>query len=257
MALVLLDGQGVNFTDEGGCFIDTRTYRGRLHETDCTQFQVRLTEANGTELVSNGDFVSGLTGWTASGAVVNFEQCNLVGVGAYIEQTITLEANSYYQLSVEIIENPDNATLLPTFGTIVFSNGQDGNFQSLGTSVIYFETGATTSDTLSLVYPASGFMTIDNVSIKKLTTPSVEIQECDGTYVSDADSVEYSRDYANITHCWNGFDEGCYRIAMTPEGDEGTNLFSRNSIVTTSGKPIVAKQFSINGVVYNPITWTP
>ncbi len=254
MAIEILENQVVNFAiNDNSCFIDDRVYRAKVNTDDCTELQMRLTPANDTELITNGNFLDGTNlipdDWTSNNVTVPFSQANFNIKGAYIEQTITVDANRYYQLTYLEVQN-DEAAAMGFYSTdITFNNG--GNFIASRGSV-YFYSGAATSITLRIISIAD-FIIIDDVSVKMLTTPSVTIETCEGVYVEDVAVLEYDRNYAWAKHCWDGVPEGCYRIAIQPEGQEGTNFLGNNRIATQGGLPLLA---NIKGILQY-ITWIP
>jgi hypothetical protein len=113
----------------------------------------------GTQLITNGDFSAGETGWTLGGG---WEVVDGKAVGtatAYnITPTISLVSGRKYQLIIDYVR---------TAGTLYYYNG--ASLVSLGTTsekkVITFTAGGT-----SFYFAASTFTgSIDNVSLQELT----------------------------------------------------------------------------------------
>ena len=245
MAIVLIPNQVVSFNNVAGCFIDTRTYTGKVSTNDCTEFQVRITPETGTELVTSPNFDSS-TGWTLSvGSVIFGGLLSLAQNGANAQQTITTETGGYYEITVVIERN------LGTSNVVLISplvEHQTGNFVT-GTTKGYFTATSTTTD-IFIASAQNQLIEIQSVSVKKLTTIDATVETCDGEYVSDVDVIEYAADYAHIRHCWEGYDNDCYRFSLTPLGFEGENLFQGNAITTKGG-------FALTTLLGEPITWIP
>lgn len=139
-----------------------------------------LYTTNATEIVNNGDFSNGTTGWSNDGGAtltVNTGQANLTtvaGQNSRTTQAVTLEAGSYYQFSFDLVSLSGNAN-----ARLNVIRGAAGSFAAIG--------GLTTStigrNSFVLLAPASdagvqvrsdsnatGSIVFDNVSIRKLDT---------------------------------------------------------------------------------------
>jgi len=251
MAIVLIPNQVVSFNNVAGCFIDTRTYTGKVSTNDCTEFQVRITPETGTELVTSPNFDSS-TGWTLSiGAVIFGGRLSLAQNGANAQQIITTEAGGYYRLTIDIERNLGTtplAILLTDGATIIPVTAQQGDGVT-GSTNYYFEAVGTATNVF-IASAQNQLIEIQSVSVKKLTTIDATVETCDGEYVSDVDVIEYAADYAHIRHCWEGYDNDCYRFSLTPLGFEGENLFEGNALTTKGG-------FALTTLLGEPITWIP
>lgn len=140
-----------------------------------------LWVASAAELVTNGDFNSGTSGWAAKGPgaiqVIN-GQCVLTtssGVNSRFERDLTLEPNKYYLCECDAIGRTGN-----TVTRLQILRGEAGNWAQTGFAEI---TGATTSGKLQFIFLApaadalvqirgdgvnAGTITVDNISVRKL-----------------------------------------------------------------------------------------
>lgn len=124
----------------------------------------------GSELVSNGDFASGSTGWTlGSGVTVSGGAAQFASVssGVGISQTVSpvFSTSSVYRVSVTISGY--------TAGTLSVRCGSGGAFNALpaanGTHTITVFGGAANGTLQFFASIASTSFTIDNITVKEIT----------------------------------------------------------------------------------------
>ena len=138
----------------------------------------------GPELITNGNFAGGSTGWTlAAGITVSGGQ--LVGATSSNEnasQSISSTAGRLYQVTLDMISYASGAAFV-TIGqgaTVLVPSPS-----TLGTKTFYVVAGGT--DTIFRYYPgqfgSGGTNTIDNISVKEIT-PAVATAP-DGTRTAD------------------------------------------------------------------------
>jgi hypothetical protein len=128
-----------------------------------------------TELVTNGDFSNGGTGWT-TGGTVNFtgDKANLIGNQSNIFRFDVIELNKRYTLTFDVVDLTDG------FVRAYLANTSSGNLSniydasSIGTHTVTFDYLNNTLLRFSLF--GTGSASIDNVSVK-------EIQEADFDFV--------------------------------------------------------------------------
>ena len=122
----------------------------------------------GSELVTNGDFSNGLTGWTnastgtSSATVVN-NAAVLVGTDnsnqARIRQTSLVTAGKSYRVTF-------NVTV--TSGTLVFEVGSSFRLFTASGSYSYIESTTANGDVIVRTPSGGGNFTIDNISVREL-----------------------------------------------------------------------------------------
>ena len=141
----------------------------------------------GTELVTNGDFSDGSTGWTGSDWTISSGQATVTGTGVnknlYGTPTSNAVVGKLYQLSYEVITS---SVVNGSFRAGAYSGASffGGSFLSLPVSVgthkvnfIGAPSGAgSVLDFWLYASASSGTLTIDNVSVKEVT-----FDESDGT----------------------------------------------------------------------------
>jgi hypothetical protein len=125
----------------------------------------------GSELVTNGDFSSGTTGWTADSSTLSVVSNRLnVATTAFNQgasQAITFAANKTYRVSLDVIySGTDYAVLLGN----AFGQGQVYQSGQLATSrtVTFYVTPGAGAKTLSLFSYAGGNVQYDNISVREL-----------------------------------------------------------------------------------------
>ena len=153
-----------------GNTIDTASSIGT--STEMIQGQFNLTKL-GDELVTNGDFSNGTTGWGfTSGA-------SLTDLGAKITHTPT--AGSIAQSSILVIGKQYKLTYEITesiSGGLKFNSAVDASIvTTLGVHTKYFE-----ADGLTAVFgrtsSSNNSVTITNISIKEVRATTVEASKC-------------------------------------------------------------------------------
>lgn len=136
-----------------------------------------LWVASATELVTNGDFSNGTSGWSAfsggSLAVTNSQGVlTTSGAGSRFERGVTLEAGSYYQVSMDVV-----ALVGSTLARLTLMRGPGGNYSTIGsaslsaTGKISFIVLASAADSIISIggdNVNSGTITVDNISVRKL-----------------------------------------------------------------------------------------
>lgn len=147
--------------------------------------------AQATELVTNGDFSNGTTGWTASNSTLAAADGRLsvtstgTSVASRATQTISgLVVGATYRLSI-IARKPNGSS--PTVGAFMSSETGATNYTSSATdtTLSYFFTATATSRTLNLDNSASG-MTPGQVA----EFGAVSIKRVDGNHALQATSTQ-------------------------------------------------------------------
>lgn len=239
----LCTNRSINRTRGGGY------YRTLQQQQDTVAFQVRLTEYNGDNLVTNGDF-SASTGWTF-GTGWSYDSTNdeadASSATGDLEGTVTAAANYYYKVSAEMKNYVSGQ--LDVELTAIPSNITLGIMGVNGVYNAYKETALNPTEII-FSPPVSFTGTIDNVEVVVMSTIGIRVVDEDGTivfsdytnsngYVTYLDSdltrsATYAR--ANVEFVWDdlGLDDGCYRIELVDTAEvleDGTSTSALVSVL--------------------------
>lgn len=253
MGVSILDGQAVNILGAKSYCIPDTEWSQPVMEGDCTSWQMSLSEANEIELFSNAalDTVSICpTDWTCTGAAFGTatSQVQFSPTGQ-IEQAITVEDGKYYRVCIEISEITGNQALCILTDTAIIETVNCTN--EVGYFCAYFY-GVGTSDTIYFAATGNeGYIIIDNVSLKEISTPTITLETCEGVTVAASFELDVYKERAQAKLCWEGLDNGCYKICVSPIEITSFNIFDgANNILTNGGRRIVANTGAA-------LTWIP
>jgi len=172
---------------------------------------LRSSAALGSELVTNGDFNSSLTGWTATGWTwTSGKADHNTGNTSALSQSISITSGTTYQVFVTVSDLTEEAGVLTAkIGsefifyddaeeeTIIWENGE---YKQLFT--------ATTTGTQALTFiPTSGFDgAVDNITIKAITNDDTQPNLA---FIDDTGSIAFEA-YANssLANTFLGKDSG-------------------------------------------------
>ena len=133
-----------------------------------------MQRADGVELVSNGTFNDGTTGWTAQNAAISVSSGQLTvddsaNAGSYssANQNVTTDRGLTYLLKVEIVSTTGTPSIA------VYHDGwsaQAGNvyystFSTVGTKYILFKNSSSTTSTISVQTSGTTSTVYDNISV--------------------------------------------------------------------------------------------
>jgi hypothetical protein len=134
----------------------------------------------GSELLTNGDFSSGLTGWTADS---NWTESGGQAVSdgsvsfgrLYQDNLVSSDAGVYYKVTLEVISATNFTSVGFNVGSSVrLFSFQSSGISSTGTYTVILKTIGGGSRFGFFTSPAST-MTIDNVSVKEYTPSAAEL----------------------------------------------------------------------------------
>ena len=161
---------------------------------------IESTNQIGPELVTNGDFENGSTGWSLSGS--NISIANGKGIstgsnfGAQFKQTI-LQTNKTYKLTFDIVDYTSGA-----IGLTANYYGNQNVFSSIGTHTAVF---TSLNQTELRIYSENFIGSIDNVSVKEVTTatntPRIDYSTGEKAFLLEPQStnlITYSSDLSSL-----------------------------------------------------------
>lgn len=145
------------------------------------QFVERDANGLGSELVTNGDFASGTTGWTVVNGTfsVASEQATLTRTtgNAYVYSSVSIVTGVLYRASVDLIQNTNNRTV--RLGTLIGGSATTDfiTFTSVGTHLFHFTAVPADGVIIQMTTGVSGDSVVfDNVSIKQVTDPVASLR---------------------------------------------------------------------------------
>lgn len=274
--------------------ISVREVIGRPLLQPTTSFKPKLKRVPkrlGPELVTNGDFANGTTGWSVAGAGANLAVTGGVATvsnGGSAEASLTLPNTSTgkaYQVTADVTALTITGTVyfVPPAGSSVANIPRSGVGQLQGT----FASGGGSSRIAVGVSTAGASYSIDNVSVREVLewTWAWQFDGVDDYMASAESSLSQSPDYALIV-AFNSRNRSGYRLALgvfAPGGQDHMALigeagespvltqYSRDisgsggptpSVVTGVSSSVGGRKLRKNGVVvasaaYHPLTIEP
>ena len=215
-------------------FWDRREFCQLIKNNQVTQFQMKVTPVSGNNLIANGDFNGNLNSWTRNPIYLFIYlngKANSVSSTtqlAQLYQPTPILANKTYRVDFDVAFFGDGQTFLsvnldsstPIGGSLILDsvNFVDGTYST------YWRTGtvSTTNITFGVnTSDLSSYVTIDNVTLYELTEPIVTLEDCNGNYIKDINTVARYKDYITYTHPWTQAD-GCYRLCFYNTNDDSS-----------------------------------
>lgn len=184
-----------------------------------------LTESLGPEMVTNGSFTGGTTGWTL-GAAWRYGTDNVEkyqdGTTNLAQTTVVPTAGKLYKVTYTITGWSVGTVYVQLGGNAGASRGADGTFTEY----------LVASTTASLTFPPGSTTrcTIDSVSVKEVYTGlSASLVTANGLYLGSGDSVFGVKAHAS------GFSAGSVPSLMLRSSAGTDNVTLRTNTITTTG----------------------
>lgn len=130
----------------------------------------------GPELVANGDFAAGATGWTATGAwaiasgnaTATATSTSLYGGG------VTAVSSRFYKVEFDVISYTSGTLAITVGGNYVSNASLTGAAMAAGRKTVFVSSGATTAKGVEF-YGGSISTVIDNISVREIkSVPAVQ-----------------------------------------------------------------------------------
>lgn len=229
-----------------------------------TQFQVRLTEEDGVDKVTNGNFLTDLSGWVDFGWSIAWASGKArlgaaLGNDSLLGQALTLKANTIYKFNYQIplmfpqfasgqggLEWEATITDSTTIGGITLGtnlSNQEGYYS------FYFLTGITGSHTLTLFtrglpgLSGTGFIYWDNIEVFELTTPaSISLLDCNDNFAASITNISFFEDLATVVVDWQSLNlpDDCYKLCITDGEDLAFDFLTYADMwIWPGGAPII------------------
>lgn len=139
-------------------------------------------DITGSELVTNGDFASDVSGWSVSGTGATltwnaggYAELNRNGSSATMSQTITTVAGRYYTVQYDLVSSSGSAAVQATFGDGTYPASQSSTLQRY--TFTGYASGTSTNIQISVFNTTTGTCGIDNVSIRE-GLPDRSVRNC-------------------------------------------------------------------------------
>ncbi len=199
---------------------------------------IESTNQIGPELITNGDFSSGSTGWTSYGTV-NISN-GIATIGASSNSGIfqgILTQNKSYKVTFNVLsyDGVGNAQVINDAGTQLFSITQPGSY------TFYFKHSIQQSNII-FRGTANALLSIDNVSVKEVisatNTPRIDYSTGEAAFLLEPQSTNYSlnSDQPSTWHSSNGVTI-TPNATTSPEGEQNSSL----AVVNTSSGNIYTR----------------
>lgn len=188
------------------CTQDNIEFCQSVKPGDKTMFQMLSSPKTGQNIVTNGNFSNGLSGWTTippggwgtiyTGAA--FANVNL----AVIFQYVPIEANKIYRIKWDVtligISSYFSLTTPPeVWGDTTSPVGETGTFTT------WISTGNTTNTSGFLIFQLIGSAgAIDNIEMLEMSQPVIYIADANGNNVLNVTDIEYFFDHVQATFVW-------------------------------------------------------
>lgn len=274
--IIFIPNQGVKFlVDEESvnirnyeCKGDNSEFCQIVNKDYPTQFQVKIADGGGAELLTNPGFDTDLTGWTLPGQNLAVWNDTNVGEGALqltmiggcrsFSQIVSITEGKTYKIRVNVCEiiRTNKTALVSIAPTVITDPG--------GVALTVVGDGATVSGEYEYSFYANytgnvsiGIqacvggtngntvrMTFCEVSMFEGVAPEFYLYDCDDLLV-DTLTAEVDGEYAMVTVQWGNYPEGCYKLCVYPDGNLGENLLGDSLCLgTATGEPIILGDFS-------------
>lgn len=255
--VILLPNQAIAFQKNGESFNDYN-YRITTQKTDycqavrngeLTYFQVQVTPETGTNLITNGDFLTNLNFWTQTPAASYLWDGTLgavaLGVVSSLSQNIILTANRTHRIDFEVTGIIDGAKV---FVTPLVTHSQIGGTalvdfaMGTGTYSLYFIPSVGGLQQIAISNIISGKVSsVRNISVYELSEPVWTLRDCETqTPQASVGVVQRFEDKITYSASWTSIPDGCYNICLENSGDFEYNYAERDLCLNTeSGESIL------------------
>jgi hypothetical protein len=211
MSLETIPYQPLPFDVEENCTLPCSPWIQLIEKDDPTKVQFRFGACGFTpNVIVNGDFSDGLTGWSTIGAwtVGSNTAFSPPAAAGFISQAIVGQTGLYYQVTFNATVN--NGNLLVGSDTAIAATFTSSGFKT----VIIPATGITSIDWF---FDAAAGGSLSNIIVKPLTTRvRIDVVDLDDNIVATVGSTHYtfSAGFLTARILWNtlAVPDGCYKL---------------------------------------------
>lgn len=224
---------------------DYRTYCQIVKQEQTTYFQLK-TLPEGNQLLTNGEFTNNLSGWLTIGTWQwsAGQAQGIMGTSSILLfQSKILSTDTNYALTVNVAKFAGSA------GVSLNLKAESGEVHAIeisralygtnpGEFTLYFNTGAYTYHIigLTLTGDAGDLVYLEDVSLYKLTTPTVTLETCTGTNIKTIPVLDTGNGRLTYGVEWFGLDDDCYRLCITDTEDLNKNYLAEALALSTEGE---------------------
>lgn len=232
-----------------------------VQDGDISQLQFVLTEVSGN-LISNGNFSSGSSGWTTSGAFwtigTNATWTNSGSSGSISRTTDTVLEAGYYRVKFDIqaVQGGTSATFEAKLGGV--SLGSIANAEMEAQTLNFYKYLTPASSIIEIFVGYSNPIVIDKIELYRMSELQYKIMDCETEEVfyedeTNANVAYFSTGnigesgevlqegsfeptaYGLITIDWEaiGLDEDCYCVCVKDKGDIDFNRIKNGDFHST------------------------
>lgn len=254
MSLELIPYQPLPFGLEENCTLPCSSFIQKIQKSDATSIQFRYG-ACGTAgtILSNGDFAGGGTDWTQNGTWVfsSFTATSPISTSGYIEQTVDIGQDGYYEISFNCTVNNGTLVLSSTSATLIDYVTTSGNYS--------FTTFLEVGDTINFFFNTALGGNISNIACKPINTRvRLDVLDLDDNIIDTIPDSFYTFNQGFLTanFDWDtlALDDGCYKLAVydpcecSQFGFAGDEFDMPNQFVAIAGSYFVDEP---NGFMYS------
>lgn len=211
----------------------------QVRESQLTYFQVQVTPETETNLITNGDFLTDLLFWTASG-IGSWTQSGTLGAigngspSIQLSQSIIWTANRTHRIDFDVTDIDSGAILGTTRPSGSLIGGVTTVNYAMGVGSYSFYLIPSAGGLQTLTFSAMfGRVAIDNLAVYLLSEPVFTLRDCDSqTPQSTVGIVQRFEDKITYSASWTGIPDGCYNLCLENAGDFDYNYASRALCLT-------------------------
>lgn len=214
MSLELIPYQPLPFGLEENCTLPCSNWIQKIQKSDATSIQFRYG-ACGTAwtILENGDFASGGADWTQNGTWVfsGGVATSPIATSGYIEQTVNIGEDGYYEISFNATVNNGTLVLSTTSATLIDYVTVSGAYSF----TTYLEVG----DTINFFFNTALGGSISSIQCVPINSRvRVDVLDLAGNIeASIPDSwFTFNQGFLTANFNWDtlALDDGCYKLAV-------------------------------------------
>lgn len=241
MSLEIIPYQPLPFNLEENCTLPCANWIQKIQNSDATSVQFINTPCvTADTILSNGNFASGGTDWTTNGSWTfgSFTATSPISTSGFIEQTVTIGADGYYEISFAATVNNGTLVVSSTTATLIGYVTSSGIY----TFTVFLEVG----DTINFFFNQALGGNISNIACKPIDTRvRLDVLGLDNSFVATvpSSSFTFNQGFLTANIDWDGLslNDGCYKLAVydpcecSQFGFAGDDFEVPNQFIVTEG----------------------